>query len=155
MITHKSKQTATISYKINKESGFTLVEMLVVLVIIGLIAGLVGPRVLNYVNEARIKTTKIEIENISSAIDLFSIDVGRYPTSNEGLEALIKQPSGVDVWNGPYLKVKGGNLPKDPWNHDYIYRCPGEHGPYDLYSFGSDGREGGTGSAADITNWQR
>ena len=139
----------------NNESGFTLVEMLVVLVIIGLIAGLVGPRVLNYVNEARVKTTRIQIENIASALDLYSIDVGRYPTSNEGLQALVKQPSGVDVWNGPYLKAKGGDVPKDPWNHDYIYQCPGEHGAYDLYSLGAHGREGGEGSASYITNWQR
>lgn len=132
-------------------AGFTLIEMLVVLTIISLIIGLIGPRVLNYLGEARVKTAKIQIENFSSALDLFYLDAGRYPTASEGLAALTERPSGVDVWNGPY--VKGGKVPMDPWNRPYQYRSPVDHTPpYEIDSFGSDGREGGSGTAADISN---
>jgi general secretion pathway protein G len=134
-------------------AGFTLIEMLVVLVIIGLIMGLVGPRVLNYLSDARSKAARLQIESFSNSLDLYYLDVGRYPTSQEGLAALVKRPSGVDVWNGPYLK--GGTIPTDPWRNAYVYVAPGAHSNYDLMSYGSDGREGGEGSAADITNWQR
>jgi general secretion pathway protein G len=125
--------------------------MLVVLTIISLILGLVGPRVLNYLGESRVKTAKLQIESFSSALDLFYIDAGRYPTSSEGLMALVQRPSGVDVWNGPY--VKGGHVPSDPWGHEYLYRFPVEHNPpYEIVSLGSDGREGGSGTAADVSN---
>jgi len=134
-------------------AGFTLIEMLVVLVIIGLIMGLVGPRVLSYLSDARAKAARLQIESFSNSLDLYYLDVGRYPTAQEGLAALVKRPPGVDVWNGPYLK--GGTVPTDPWHNAYVYVAPGVHGPYDLMSYGSDGREGGEGSAADITNWQR
>jgi general secretion pathway protein G len=129
--------------------GFTLVEILVVITIIALIMGLVGPRVLNYLNESRVKAAKIQIESFSSALDLFYLDVGRYPTSNEGLAALMQRPASSPMWNGPYLR---GALPNDPWGNPYVYRSPGQKGAYDLISFGSDGKEGGTGAAADITN---
>jgi general secretion pathway protein G len=122
-------------------AGFTLVEMLVVLVIIGLIMGLVGPRVLNYLTDAREKTAKIQVESFKSAIDLYFLDTGRYPSSNEGLTALVKKPSGVDGWNGPYLR--GGTVPADPWGHAYVYRAPGEKGPYDITSLGPQGGTGG------------
>jgi general secretion pathway protein G len=135
-----------------KQSGFTLIEMLVVLVIIGLIVGLVGPRVLHFLSDARVKTAHLQIASLSNSLDLFYLDVGRYPTSQEGLAALVQRPPGMDVWNGPYLK--GGIVPTDPWRNAYVYVAPGAHGPYDLESFGSDGREGGEGSAADIGNWQ-
>jgi general secretion pathway protein G len=128
--------------------GFTLIEMLVVLVIIGLIMGLVGPRVLNYLSEARVKAAKLQIEAFSSSLDLFYLDTGRYPTSSEGLTALAKRPGNMTGWNGPYLK--SGAVPADPWTHDYIYRSPGDSTPYEIISLGSDGREGGTGNAADI-----
>jgi general secretion pathway protein G len=127
--------------------------MLVVLVIIGLIMGLVGPRVLNYLSDARTKAARLQIESFSNSLDLYYLDVGRYPTTQEGLSALVKRPAGIDVWNGPYLK--GGTIPADPWRNAFVYVAPGAHGNYDLMSYGSDGREGGEGSAADITNWQR
>jgi general secretion pathway protein G len=132
-------------------AGYTLIEMLVVLTIISLILGLVGPRVLAYLGESRVKTAKLQIESFSSALDLFYIDAGRYPINSEGLAALVERPSGVEIWNGPY--VKGGKIPLDPWGHAYQYRAPVEHNPpYEIMSFGSDGREGGTGTAADISN---
>jgi general secretion pathway protein G len=125
--------------------------MLVVLVIIGLIMGLVGPRVLNYLGDARVKTARIQIQSFESALDLFVLDAGRPPTSREGLAALVRRPENLHIWNGPYLK--GSAVPKDPWGNDYVYRSPGQHGAFDLLSFGADGREGGSGVAADITNW--
>ena len=129
-------------------AGFTLIEMLVVLVIIGLIMGLVGPRVLNYLTDARVKAAKLQIEALSSALDLYYLDTGRYPSSSDGLSALVRRPSNADSWNGPYLK--GGAVPADPWKNDYIYRAPGDNAPFEIMSLGSDGREGGSGSAADI-----
>lgn len=135
-------------------AGFTLVEMLVVLVIIGLIMGLVGPRVLNYLSDARTKTARLQIESFANALDLFYVDAGRYPTSAEGLAALAQRPPGVDIWNGPY--VKGGTVPNDPWGRPFIYRSPGQQGrQYDIVSLGSDGRDGGEGSNADVTSWTR
>ena len=131
------------------ELGFTLVEMLVVITIIGLIMGLVGPRVLNYLSESKVKAAKIQMQSFSSALDLFNLDAGRYPSSAEGLAALVRPTSGVGAWNGPYLK--GGTVPNDPWNNPYLYRAPGEHGAYDIISLGSDGQEGGSGTAADIS----
>jgi general secretion pathway protein G len=132
------------------EAGFTLVEMLVVIAIIGLIMGLVGPRVLSYLGESKVKAAKLQIESFASSLDLFYLDVGRYPTSSEGLGALADRPGNTAVWNGPYLKTDA--VPLDPWGHTYIYRAPAEHGPYEIVSFGSDGQEGGTGTAADISN---
>jgi general secretion pathway protein G len=134
-------------------AGFTLIEMLVVLVIIGLIMGLVGPRVLNSLADARTKAARLQIASLTNSLDLFYLDVGRYPTGQEGLNALVHRPSGTDVWNGPYLK--GAAIPTDPWRNAFVYIAPGSHGAYDLLSYGSDGHEGGEGSAADITNWQR
>jgi general secretion pathway protein G len=131
------------------ERGFTLVEMLVVITIIGLIMGLIGPRVLNYLSESKVKAAKIQLQSFASALDLFYLDAGRFPSTAEGLTALVKQTPGVSAWNGPYLR--GGNVPNDPWNHGYLYRSPGEHGPYDITSYGSDGQEGGSGVAADIS----
>ena len=131
------------------EQGFTLVEMLVVIAIIGLIMGLIGPRVLNYLSESKVKAAKIQMQSFSSSLDLFNLDAGRYPSTSEGLAALVRRPPGVAAWNGPYLK--GGNVPNDPWNNPYIYRAPGEHNPFDIVSLGSDGQEGGSGTAADIS----
>jgi general secretion pathway protein G len=135
------------------ERGFTLVEILVVITIIGLIMALVGPRVINYLGEAKVKAAKIQIESFSSALDLYYLDAGRYPTSSEGLTALAQRPGGAATWNGPYLK--GSIVPNDPWGHPYLYRSPGEHGAYDIVSYGADGQEGGTGTAADIVSWSR
>jgi general secretion pathway protein G len=96
-----------------------------------------------------IKAAKIQMQSFSSALDLFNLDAGRYPSAAEGLAALVSRTPGIEAWNGPYLK--GGNVPKDPWNHPYVYRAPGEHGAYDVVSYGSDGHEGGSGTAADIS----
>jgi len=134
------------------EDGFTLVEMLVVITIIGMIMALVGPRVLNYLGESRVKAAKIQLQSFSSALDLFYLDAGRFPTSSEGLAALVRPASGVTAWNGPYLK--GGTVPNDPWGNPYVYKQPGERAPYEIRSLGSDGQEGGTGTSADLTSVQ-
>jgi general secretion pathway protein G len=133
------------------KAGYTLIEMLVVLTIISLILGLVGPRVLAYLGTSKVKTAKLQIENFSSSLDLFYLDTGRYPTNSEGLAALAQRPANVDAWNGPY--VKGGRVPLDPWGNAYVYRLSGDHTPpYEIESYGSDGHEGGTGTAADLSN---
>jgi general secretion pathway protein G len=136
----------------HRESGFTLVEILVVITIIGLIMALVGPRVLNYLSESKAKAAKIQIESFASALDLYYHDLGRYPTTNEGLGALT-QGNNAPGWNGPYLR--GGVVPNDPWGHGYVYRSPGQRAPYDIVSLGSDGQEGGNGTAADIASGTR
>lgn len=135
------------------ERGFTLVEMLVVISIIALIMALVGPRVLNFLSESKVKAATIQIESLESALDLYALDTGRYPSTSEGLNALMERPAGETSWGGPYLK--GNAVPNDPWKRPYIYRSPGEHGAYDIMSYGADGQEGGTGAAADITSWTR
>ena len=135
------------------EGGFTLIEILVVIAIIALIMSLVGPRVLNYLGESKVKAARIQIQSFGSALDLFNLDTGRYPTTGEGLTGLVQSPGTIPAWNGPYLK--GGVVPNDPWGKPYVYRSPGEHGPYDIMSYGSDGQEGGTGTAADIVSWAR
>jgi general secretion pathway protein G len=134
------------------QAGFTLIEILVVITIIGLIMALVGPRVLNYLSESKAKAAKIQIESFSSALDLYYLDLGRYPNTNEGLAALT-QSGNAPGWNGPYLR--GGVVPSDPWGHSYIYHAPASRGPYEIISLGSDGQEGGSGTAADITNGTR
>ncbi len=134
-----------------REKGFTLIELLVVLVILGLLAALVAPKVLNRLGESKQKIARTQIDMLSAALDQFKLDVGRYPTTEEGLKALVENP-GVPNWHGPYLKKR--KIPKDPWGRDYIYKCPGEHGDYDLYSLGADGKPGGTGENADITSWE-
>ena len=135
----------------NKQYGFTLIELLVVLVILGLLAGLVGPQVLRYAGSAKSDTARLQIEELGAGLDLYHLEVGRYPTSNEGLKALVEKPAGVSVWNGPYLKKK--RIPSDPWNNEYHYISPGEEGVYDLYSLGSDNMEGGEDNDADIVSW--
>jgi len=135
------------------QRGFTLVELLVVITIIALIMGVVGPRVLNYLTESKAKTAKIQIESFASALDLYFLDTGRYPNGSEGLTALVRRPGSITAWNGPYLK--GGMVPPDPWGNPYVYRSPGQNGTYDILSYGADGTEGGTGAGQDITSWQR
>src|SRR5712672_2037250 len=133
----------------SRERGFTLVEILVVITIIALIMSLVGPRVLNYLTESKVKAARIQIQSFSSALDLLFLDTGRYPSSADGLVALVKPTSSLPGWNGPYLK--GGSLPNDPWGKPYVYRSPAERSAYEIVSYGADGQEGGTGTAADIS----
>lgn len=135
-----------------KSSGFTLIELLVVLVILGLLAGLVGPQVMKYLSSANTDTARLQISDLSAALDLYRLEVGRYPTTEEGLQALVEAPPDATRWNGPYLKKN--TVPKDPWNNDYQYRSPGENGPFDLYSLGADNAEGGEGEDQDLVSWE-
>jgi len=134
-----------------RSRGFTLVELLVVLLILGLLAGLVGPRVLKYLGGAKSDTAQLQIGEFGAGLDLYHLEVGRYPTSDEGLAALSMQPTGVNNWNGPYLKKK--EVPVDPWGNAYHYRSPGENGDYDLYSLGRDNENGGEGEDEDVVSW--
>jgi general secretion pathway protein G len=133
-----------------REGGFTLIELMIVLFILGLLAALVAPRLMGRVGKAKQKTAQAQIQLLATALDLFHLDVGRYPTSEEGLKALRERPENLGAWGGPYLDKA---LPNDPWGRPYSYKYPGDHGPYDLYSFGADGVEGGDGENADIANW--
>lgn len=133
--------------------GFTLIELLVVLVILGMLAGLVGPQVMKYLGSAKSKTARLQVEELSTALDLYRLELGRYPAIEEGLAVLVQAPAGMETqWKGPYLKKKV--LPKDPWGFDYHYRYPGEQGVYDLFSLGADNTAGGEGEDADILGWE-
>ncbi len=132
-------------------SGFTLMELLIVMIILGLLTALVGPALFKKVGRSKQQAAKTQIEMLGAALDAFRLDVGRYPTTEEGLEALIEPPQDVRGWDGPYLKKK--KIPLDPWGNPYIYRCPGEHGEYDLYSLGADGQPGGEGEDKDVVSW--
>jgi general secretion pathway protein G len=136
----------------SRSRGFTLLELLVVMVIIGLLAGFVAPRYFAQVGKSQVKVAKAQIDALDKALDQFRLDMGRYPTTEEGLNALQTAPGGTETgaWGGPYLK-KG--VPNDPWGRPYLYVSPGEHGEFDLSSLGKDGRPGGTGEDADITTW--
>jgi general secretion pathway protein G len=129
-----------------------LIELLVVLVILGLLASLVGPRVIKHLGESKSKTAMLQIEELSSALDVYRLEVGRYPSSDEGLTALVENPGGVDQWNGPYLRKS--TIRKDPWGNEYSYVAPGEHGDFDLYSLGADNSDGGEGENRDILGWE-
>jgi general secretion pathway protein G len=131
--------------------GFTLLELLVVMVIIGLLASYVGPKYFAQIGKSEVKTTRAQIDALGKAIDQFRLDVGRYPTTEEGLASLVTKPANLPKWDGPYLAK---SVPLDPWGNAYVYKSPGDHGDYDLTSYGKDGRPGGDGENADITNWQ-
>ncbi|MEZ5865183.1 MAG: type II secretion system major pseudopilin GspG [Geminicoccaceae bacterium] len=131
-----------------REDGFTLIELLVVLVILGLLAAVAGPRVIGYLGGARSDTASVQVAAFKQALDLYRLDVGDYPTTEQGLEALVEAPSGAVGWNGPYLD--GQTVPLDPWGNEYVYRVPGADRAYDLLSLGADNRQGGSGEDADI-----
>lgn len=138
--------------RFRNKSGFTLIELMVVMIILGLLAALVAPRVFNKLGKANTNAAYAQIELFGTALDSFRLDVGRYPTTSEGLDALIKSVSGVEEWNGPYLKKS--EIPLDPWHNPYRYESPGNHGDYDLYSYGKDNSEGGEGENIDIVSWK-
>jgi len=131
--------------------GFTLIELLVVVVIIGLLAGLVAPRYFGQVGKSNTNIARAQIEQFGKALDTYRLDVGSYPTTEQGLPALFTKPDGVLGWQGPYLQKQ---LPADPWGRPYLYKSPGEHGDYDLSSYGSDGQPGGVGEAQDVNSWE-
>jgi general secretion pathway protein G len=137
---------------LNNQKGFTLVELIVVVIIIGLLAGLVVPQFIKQEEKATAKAAKAQIELLGTALDTFRLDVGRYPSSQEGLQALNQKPAGVDRWDGPYLKK---DVPSDPWGKPYIYKSPGDHGPFDIISYGADGVPGGDGTNRDVTSWEK
>jgi general secretion pathway protein G len=134
-----------------KQRGFTLIELLIVMVILGLLAALVGPRMFGKVGKSKQKAAKAQISLLETALDTFRLDVGKYPTSSQGLQALRVNPGGVERWDGPYLPK---DVPLDPWGHPYEYRSPGEHGDYDIICLGADGNPGGEGEDMDIVNWK-
>lgn len=135
-----------------KTGGFTLLELLIVMIIIGLLAALIGPKMIGRVGESRQTVAKQQIEGFSSALEMYKLDTAKYPTQEQGMEALIAQPQGVINWKGSYLKKK--LIPKDPWGNNYIYTYPGEHGDYDIISYGADGKSGGDGEEKDVLSWE-
>jgi general secretion pathway protein G len=134
-----------------EEKGFTLIELLVVMVIVGLLAALVGPKLFPKLGKGKQAAAKAQIELLGQALDQFRLDTGRYPTTQEGLNALVANPTGIENWDGPYLKKA---LPNDPWGKAYNYQCPGTHGEYDLFSYGRDGAPGGEGEDKDVASWE-
>lgn len=134
-----------------KDRGITLIELLVVMVIIAMFATLVGQRLFRNVARARQTTAKAQISEFESVLDTFRLDVGRYPTTEEGLSSLRTRPGNLERWDGPYLRK---DVPLDPWGHPYVYRFPGQHGDFDLLSLGADAQEGGEGENTDIVSWK-
>lgn len=145
----KNNDEAVNTFRIKR---FTLIEMVIVIVILAMLFGIATPLYYNHVKKAKISTAKTQISMFEQAIFDFRVDVDRLPDANAGLRALIENANGEEKWKGPYLKK--AKLPKDPWGHDYVYVCPGQHGDFDIISYGSDGQPGGTGDAADINSWE-
>lgn len=135
----------------NSRAGFTLLELLVVMVILGLLAAVATPQVMNYLGRAKSDAAAIQLERLSAVLDLYRLDVGRYPSQDEGLEALVVTPANAERWNGPYVTSRDSIV--DPWGQVYVYRFPGDHGAYDLFTLGSDRSEGGDGEDRDVTSW--
>lgn len=136
---------------VRNRKGFTLIELMVVMFILGLLAALVAPRMLGRMGESKAKAAKAQVELFGAALDTFHLDVGRYPTTQEGLQALRSQPTSVETWKGPYIPKE---VPADPWGHPYQYLSPGTHGDYDLFSLGADNVEGGDGENQDVVSWK-
>ncbi|MGZ8199739.1 MAG: type II secretion system major pseudopilin GspG [Methylosarcina sp.] len=134
------------------ERGFTLLELLVVLGIISMLAGLVGPKVMKHMSDAKIKAAKVQIAELGQALEMYKLDMDKYPTSDQGLSALVESPEDAKRWNGPYLGKS--KVPLDPWQQEYHYASPGEHGKFDLFSFGADEKEGGEDEDQDIVSWE-
>ena len=147
VIMRKNKSLRTTKTNVN---GFTLLELLVVMVIIGLLAGYVGPKYFEQIGKSETKTAKAQIDALGKALDQFRIDTGSYPTTEQGLAALNNNVGNNPKWAGPYLKK---SVPNDPWDKPYLYKAPGEHGDYDLYTLGKDAQQGGSKEAEDVTNW--
>ena len=133
------------------QAGFTLIELLVVLVILGLLAAFAAPQVLKYLGRAKTDAARAQVQNVASILDLYRLEVGSYPSEQDGLDALLEPPGDAPRWNGPYVKKRDALI--DPWGEMYEYRFPGEHGAYDLYTLGADRSEGGEGEDQDITSW--
>ena|ERR1051326_4669739 len=148
---YSPRSSAKRAERLKDHSGFTLIELLVVMVIIGLLAAMVLPNYMNIGDKAKVKAAQGQITGFGTALDSFRLDVGRYPTTEEGLSALRQKPSGVDRWDGPYLQK---DVPTDPWGRPYVYKSPGDHGGYDLSSYGADGTPGGDGFNRDLNNWE-
>jgi general secretion pathway protein G len=146
------QQSPLTALAVRKQRGFTLIELLVVMVIIGLLAALVGPRLFKNVGKSKVTATKTQISMLMGALGQYKLDVGTFPSTDEGLQALRVQPSSAKNWEGPYV---GKEIPMDPWGNPYIYKFPGEHGEEpDIISYGEDGREGGEGENADVASWK-
>ncbi len=151
-MTSTTQQRSANPQRRRARSGFSLIELLVVLVILSLLGGIVGPRLLKHLGQAKSDTAALQIEDLSAALDIYMLETGRYPTTDEGLNALIEAPAGSDAWNGPYLRKE--KVPGDPWGVAYQYKSPGDHGDYDLFTYGADKAPGGDKDARDINNWE-
>jgi general secretion pathway protein G len=139
-----------IGARFRKTRGFTLLELLVVMVIIGLLASYIGPRYFAQVDKSKVKTARAQIDAFEKALETYRLDTGHFPSTEQGLNAVFTRPENEPKWQGPYLKKLP---PADPWDKPYVYKTPGEHGDYDLFSYGRDGKQGGSDEDADITNW--
>lgn len=152
-MTHRQPDVIAIRFNTQKaaQRGFTLLELLVVMVIIGLLAGYVGPKYFAQIGKSETKTARAQIDSLDKALDQYRLDTGYYPTTEQGLAALNSPPSGEPKWQGPYLKKA---VPNDPWGRPYLYKSPGEYGEYDVWSLGKDGQAGGNDESADVLGWQ-